>query len=133
MIVEGAFFRVLFPTSEKPRQPGLPHIGYCLAVLPPLALVAYTTSAPWLPGTPLPAGSRVFTRDEALALNQQRGFRLVLSRQARLPLSKRWVPDIDEPEQGVIAVAPARLRQELYEMTLELEKRYRLSIERLGI
>jgi hypothetical protein len=32
----------------------------------------------------------------------------------------------------VIAVAPARLRQELYQTTLELEKRHRLNVERFG-
>jgi hypothetical protein len=55
-IVEGAFVEVLFPTSERPRQPGLSHICYCLGVRPPLALMAYTTSAPWPAYIPLPFG-----------------------------------------------------------------------------
>jgi hypothetical protein len=38
----------------------------------------------------------------------------------------------DSAGERVIAAAPARLRQELYEITLELDKRYRLNIERLG-
>jgi hypothetical protein len=29
-MVPGAFVRVKFPTHEKPRQPGLLHIGYIL-------------------------------------------------------------------------------------------------------
>jgi hypothetical protein len=78
VIAEGAFIEVLFPTTEKPRQPGLPHICYCLAVRPPLGLVAYTTSAPWPPKTPLPLGVRRFSQEEAIALNQRRAFRLHL-------------------------------------------------------
>jgi hypothetical protein len=37
------------------------------------------------------------------------------------------------PNQGVIAVAPARLRQELYEMTVKLLQRHEQNIERLGV
>jgi hypothetical protein len=131
-IVEGAFVEVLFPTSERPRQPGLRHICYCLGVRPPLALMAYTTSAPWPPGVPLPFGVRTFTTAEAGELNQRRPFRLHLNRQARLPLTPTWFPRIDLPGQGVIAMAPPRLRQELLEIAIELEKRYRQNVERLG-
>jgi len=133
VIGEGAFVRVLFPTSEKPREPGLLHICYCLAVRPPLALIAYTTSAPWPSQTPLPFGVRLFTQREARALNQNRAFRLHLNRQAKIMLTTRWIPDLDTPGQGVVAVAPHRLRQELYEATLELEKRHRLNTERFGL
>ncbi len=132
-IVEGAFVEALFPTSERPRQPGLLHICYCLGVRPPVALVAYTTSAVWPAGIPLPLGVRTFSTREAVLLNQARAFRLHLNRQARLPLTSAWFPKIDAPGQGVIAIAPARLRQELFEIAVELEKRYRLNIERLGL
>jgi hypothetical protein len=133
VIAEGAFVEVLFPTTERPREPGLLHIGYCLAVRPPLALVAYTTSAPWPPGAPLPFGVRLFTQSGAAVLNQKRAFRLHLNRQARIPLTTRWIPKLEEANQGVIAVAPASLRQELYEMTLELVRRHEQSIQRLGV
>jgi len=103
-----------------------------MAVRPPLALMAYTTSAAWPAGTPLPFGVRLFTRQEALALNQNSAFRLHLNRQARISMTQRWIPDLETPSQGVIAVAPARLRQELYQTTLELEKRHRLNVERFG-
>jgi hypothetical protein len=132
VIAEGAFIEVLFPTTEKPRLPGLPHICYCLAIRPPLALVAYTTSAAWPPDTPLPFGVRLFRQQEAIALNQRRAFRLHLNRQARMPLTTRWFPKLDAPGQGVIAVAPERLRQELYEMTLDLLRRHERTIELLG-
>ncbi len=132
MIAEGAFLRVLFPTSERPREPGLLHIGYCLAVRPPLLLVAYTTSQPWPAGVPVPFGVRNFSAAEALAPNQSRPFRLHLNRQARVVLSKRWIPDIDRQGQGVVAAAPPDLRDELLGMALELEKRHRASVERLG-
>lgn len=133
MSAEGAFVEVLFPTAEKPRRPGLPHICYCLGVRPPLALVAYTTSAPWPPGVPLPFGVRLFGLEQANALNQRRPFRLHLNRQARVPLTAAWFPKLDTPGQGVIASAPERLRQELFETALELERRHRLNVERLGL
>ena len=132
MIAEGAFVEVLFPTAEKPRRPGLLHIGYCLGVRPPLALVAYTTSAPWPPGVPLPFGVRLFSLEQARALNQRRPFRLHLNRQARLPLTTDWFPKLGAPNRGVVATAPERLRQDLFETALELERRHRLNVERLG-
>ena len=133
MIAEGAFLRALFPTSERPRVPGLLHICYCLAVRPPLALIASTTTAPWPPGVPLPFGVRVFTQDEAIALNQRRPFRLHLNRQARVVLSDIWFPDLNATHQGVIALAPPRLRDELFAITVELEKRHRLGVDRVGL
>jgi hypothetical protein len=133
VIAEGAFVEVLFPTAEKPRRPGLPHICYCLGVRPPLVLVAYTTSAPWPLAVPLPFGVRLFSLEQARALNQKRPFRLHLNRQARIPLTAEWIPGLDAPNQGVVAMAPARLRQELFETALELERRHRLNVERLGL
>ena len=133
MIAEGAFVRAMFPTSEQPRAPRLVHICYCLAVRPPLALIAYTSIAPWPPGVPLPFGVRIFTQDEAIALNQRRAFRLHMNRQARVVLSDKWFPDFNAPHQGVIAIATARLRDELFAITVELEKRNRLGVERLGL
>ena len=56
-MVPGAFVRVMFPTREKPRQPGLLHIGYVLGGTPTEVMVAYTTSRPWPAATPLPAGA----------------------------------------------------------------------------
>ena len=131
-IVEGALVEVLFPTSERPRQPGLLHICYCLGVRPPVALVAYTTSVPWPSGTPRPIGVRTFSADEAQALNQTRAFRLHLNRQARLPMTSAWFPRINAPNQGVIAMASHRLRQDLLDIAIELEKRHRAVVERLG-
>ncbi len=133
MITEGAFVRVLFPTTEKPRHPGLLHICYCLAVRPPLVLAADTTSVEWPRGTPLPFGVRLFTTEEARALNQAQAFSLHLNRLARIPLTRMWIPDLDADHQGVIAVAPRRLRQELYEVTVQLHKRYQHAVERLGL
>jgi hypothetical protein len=45
-MVPGAFVRVLFRTRERPRQPGLLHIGYVLGVAVRHAMIAYTTSQP---------------------------------------------------------------------------------------
>jgi hypothetical protein len=44
----------------------------------------------------------------------------------------RWIPDLATPQQGVIAVAAAALRQELFALARTLAQRFRLNIERLG-
>jgi hypothetical protein len=111
-IAEGAFVKTLFPTTERPRRPGLPHIGYCLAVVRPLVLVAYTTSQPWPDGAPVPLGVRVFGAAEAARLNQ-RPFVLRLDRLAKLPLTRAWFPEIHLPSQGVVATAQRRLCDEI--------------------
>jgi hypothetical protein len=131
-IAEGAFVKVLFPTDERPREPGLLHLGYVLAVRPPLVLLAYTTSRPWPEELPRPFGLRRFDAVEARALNQ-RPFTLHLQRQAKLVLSARWFPELEAPGQGVVAVAPAALREELFRTVVELERRHRESVRRLGV
>jgi hypothetical protein len=131
VIVEGAFVKTLFPTSEHPRQPGLLHICYCLGVAPPIALVAYTSSRPWPAATPVPEGVRIFGPAEAASLNQ-RPFVLYLARIAKLPLSTAWFPEIDLPGQGVIATAPIRLRDQLLQATIDLARRRREIVRELG-
>ncbi len=113
-IVEGAYVEVLFPTSERPREPGLPHLGHVLAVRPPLVLLAYTAIPPWPEGLPRP-------------------FTLHLQRQAKPLLSPRWFPELETPGQGVVAQAPAALGEELFRTVVELERRYRGRVERLGL
>jgi hypothetical protein len=134
-MVPGAFVRVLFPTSEKPRQPGLLHIGYVLGVTSNEAMVAYTTSQPWPAEVPLPAGARVFTLEEAARLNQSRALLLRLDVLAKLPLTPAWFPDLARPGQGLpdrglpdrgmIAVAPASLQVELVKFAANLARRRR--------
>lgn len=131
-IVEGAFVKVLFPTSEKPREPGLLHIAYVLAVRPPLVLVAYSTSQNWPVGIPQPFGLRVFSAEDAAALNQ-RPFVLHPQRQAKLLLSPRWFPEFERPGQGVVAMAPPPLREEIFGIVVALERRFRENVERLGL
>lgn len=130
-IVEGAFVKTLFPTDERPREPGLLHICYCLGVTPTLAVVAYTSSVPWPRDVPLPIGVRVFGEHEAKKL-RQRPFVLYLNRLARLPLRARWFPEIETPEQGVIAVAGAQLRDQLLAISIQLARRRREAIRILG-
>ena len=129
----GAFVRVLFPTSETPRRPRLPHIGYVLGGTEAEAMVAYTTSRPWLAGTPLPAGARVFDAEAAARLNQSRAFLLRLDVLARLPLTEAWFPDIGRADQGVVAVAPARLQEELTDLAMNLVRRRRALIQMRGV
>jgi hypothetical protein len=129
----GAFVRVLFPTREKPRQPGLLHIGYVLGSSGIEAMVAYSTSQPWPANTPVPAGVRLFDADEAARLNQSRGFVLRLDVLAKLPLTEAWFPDIGRANQGVIALAPARLQEELTDLAMNLVRRRRTLIQMRGL
>ena len=128
----GTFVRVLFPTHETPRAPGLPHIGYLLVVAGPAAIVAYTTSQPWPPDTPLPAGARLFDAREAARLNQSRAFLLRLDVLARLPLTRDWFPGIDHADQGVIATALPGLQAELTRMAVNLARRRRQLLDMRG-
>lgn len=127
----GAFVEVLFPTDERPREPGLPHIAYCLGLTATLGLVAYTTSQPWPEGIPFPAGVRVFGREEAAVLNQ-RPFVLYLNRLAKLPLTLRWFPKLTTPGRGVVAVAGPALRRELLALSEELLRRRREAVRVSG-
>ena len=131
MIAEGAFVKTLFPTSEQPRRPGLLHICYCLAVTRPVVLMAYSSSKSWPSAAPLPPGVRIFEAAEAARLNQ-RPFVLYLNRLARLPLTSDWFPDLDKPSQGVVAVAPAALQDQLLKTMAELAQRRRELIQKLG-
>jgi hypothetical protein len=129
VIVEGAFVKTLFPTNEHPRRPG--HLCYCRGVARPIVLVAYTSSQPWPAGMPLPPGVRIFDREAAAAI-RQRPFVLHLNRIAKLPLTPAWFPEIATPSQGVIAVAPAVLRDELLLASIDLARRHRDLVQRLG-
>jgi hypothetical protein len=128
----GAFVRVLFPTREKPREPGLLHIGYALIVTATDAMVAYTTSQPWPAAVPLSAGVRVFLVDEALRLNQSRAFLMRLDVLARLPLTLAWFPDLNRGANEVIAVAPAPLQAELAKFATNLARRRRELVQMRG-
>jgi hypothetical protein len=132
-MVPGAFVRVLFPTREKPHQPGLPHIGYILGVAAGYAMVAYTTSQPWPADTPLPAGARLFDTREAARLNQSRAFLLRLDILAKLPLTRAWFPAIEQAGEGIVAIAPARLQAELTRLATNLARRRRELLEMRGL
>lgn len=130
-LVEGAFVRTLFPTHERPREPGLLHICYCLGVAGPLTIVAYTSTQPWPDGVPTPTGVRVFNAAAAAALNQ-RAFVLYLNRLAKLPITQRWFPDLATPTQGIVAIAGQRLRDEILDISTTLARRRRETLRLLG-
>lgn len=132
-MVAGTFVRVLFPTHEKPRPPGLLHVGYVLGCTVTEAILAYTTSQSWPAHTPLPAGARFFDGEEAARLNQSRPFVMRLDVLAKLPLTDAWFPDIARPGRGVIAVAPARLQEELTDLAMNLVRRRRALIQIRGL
>lgn len=131
-MVPGAFVRVLFPTREKPRRPGLLHIGYVLITAGPEVVVAYTTSQPWPAAMPLPVGARVFGAREAAGLNQARPFLMRLDQLAKLPMTRQWFPDLEHPGQGVMAIAPPALQTELTLLAVELGRRHRELVELRG-
>jgi hypothetical protein len=85
-------------------------------------MVAYTSSQPLPPGTPVPLGVRVFGPKAAAALNQV-PFRLHLGRLAIVPLTSKWIPELDTPGQGIVARAAPGLRDEIHEDLLELNRR----------
>jgi hypothetical protein len=132
-MVPGAFVRLYFPTQEKPRQPGLLHIGYVLGATATEAMIAYTTSQPWPAHTPLPAGVRLFDAEEAAWMNQSRAFVLRLDILAKLPMTAFWFPDIGKAGQGVIAIAPNRLPEELTDIATNLVRRRRDLIQMRGL
>jgi hypothetical protein len=131
VIAEGAFVKTPFPTSERPRRPGPLHICYCLAVSRPIVIVAYSSSQSWPSATPLPHGVRIFGTSEAARLSQ-RPFVLYLNRLARLPLTPQWFPELETISQGVVAVAPTVLRDQLLKTMTELARRRRELVQRLG-
>jgi hypothetical protein len=91
---------------------------------PALAIVAYTTSRPWPADEPRPLGVRVFAAEQARALNQ-RPFVLDLRRFAKLPLTSAWLPEINAPGRGIVAIAPLGLRDELHRTLAQLLRRHR--------
>jgi hypothetical protein len=93
--------------------------------------MAYSSSKSWPSAAPLPPGVRIFAAAEAARLDQ-RPFVLYLNRLARLPLTWDWFPDLDKPSQGVVAVAPAALRDQLLKTIAELAQRRRELIHKLG-
>lgn len=130
-VPEGAFVRTLFPTDERPHEPGLLHVCYCLVVTTASLVVAYTSSQPWPAGTPVAAGVRVFAEAEASALSQ-RPFVLYLNRLAALPISQRWFPGLGTPGNGIVAIATAALRKELYATSKTLLLRHRETVRMSG-
>jgi hypothetical protein len=76
--------------------------------------------------------TRLFDVQEAARLNQSRAFLHRLDTLARLPLTKAWFPDSNEPDAGVIAVALPSLRAELTRITTNLVRRRRDLLDMRG-
>ena len=66
-------------------------------------------------------------------MNQSRPFVMRLDVLAKLPLTDAWFPDIARPGRGVIAVAPARLQEELTDLAMNLVRRRRALIQIRGL
>lgn len=137
---DGDFIWCAFPERENPARPGPLHIGYSLAVsgvagptVPlPAALVAYTTSRPWPPGTPLPLGVLAFNKAEADRYGQSRAFVMDLRRMAFLPVTPAWFPRLDQPGHGVQGHAPKADQRRFRQIATDLAVRHADVVERLG-
>jgi hypothetical protein len=62
---------------------------------------------------------------EAARLNQSRAFMPRLDALARLPMTRARFPDIDQPDDGVVARAPPSLQAELTRLATNLVRRRR--------
>lgn len=137
---EGDFVWCAFPERENPAQPGPLHIGYTVIVSgaalptspPPSAFIAYTTSQPWPPGTPLPIGVLAFNQAEASRYGQSRAFVMDLRRVAFLPVTPAWFPHLDKSGHGVQGRAPKADQRRFRRMAEDLVARHAELVERLG-
>ena len=132
--LEGQFVWCAFPEYEDPLTPGPMHAGYILATVTDErgfgAMVAYTTSQPWIGETP--RGVRIFTREQARVVGQHKAFVLDLRRIAYIPVDSAWFPDLAAPDHGIIGQAPEALRLQLEAAATEIFRRHIETVERLG-
>ncbi len=63
--------------------------------------------------------------EAAAGLNRSHPFMLRLDILARLPLTRAWFPDMEQPGRGIISVAPTLLREELTRLAASLVRRRR--------
>jgi hypothetical protein len=70
---------------------------------------------------------------EAKALNQSPPFILRLDVLAKLPLTPAWFPDSGRADQGVIAVTPPRLQDQITDLAMNLVRRRRALIQMRGV
>ena len=123
-----------FPEHEDPLTPGPPHTGYVLVTVADAwgvgAMVAYTTTRPWIGG--IPRGVRIFTLQQARATGQSKAFVLDLRRIAYIPVDSDWFPHLATPGHGIIGHASETLRGELEMVVKEIFGRHPDTVERLG-
>lgn len=139
-IGEGAFVLTNFPFGppDPPDRPGpVPHIAYCLGVRQTSQgrelLLAYTSSGPWRPaGHRIPVGVIEFDQAAARAVNQN-PFHLDLRVLARVPVTADWLPRLDTPRGGIVAMADAVLRDRIATEARHLASRHSHVIEVRGI
>jgi len=107
----------MFPFGP-PDQPGpVRHVAYVLATNSrpkvPMLLLAYTSSGPWRGAAGrLPLGVMEFEAAAARTVGQK-PFHLDLRCLAQVPLTKRWLPDLERPNQGIVGTASARMQQRI--------------------
>lgn len=96
-----------------------------------VALIAYTTSQPWMAGV-RPLGVEVFDQREAADLGQSRAFVMDLRRLAAVPIDKAWFPRLNQPGAGVLGRMPRRRQRTYLQIAEELLTRQPAHIDRLG-
>jgi hypothetical protein len=140
LFAEGSFVWTMFPFGP-PNLTNVPgpvrHIGYVLARRGDGAsaqlLLAYTSSGPWRGATPKPpAGLLEFDEAAARPLNQ-RPFHIDLRCLARVPPTEARFPDLSRPNNGVVAVAGARVRDRILKAAELLAARSPRVIEIRGV
>jgi hypothetical protein len=107
-----------FGPPDPPDQPGpVRHVAYVLATNSrpkvPMLLLAYTSSGPWRGAAGrLPLGVMEFEAAAARTVGQK-PFHLDLRCLAQVPLTKRWFPDLERPNQGIVGTASARMQERI--------------------
>jgi hypothetical protein len=94
--------------------------------------MAYTTSQPWPPGTPLPIGVLAFNLAEASRYGQSRAFVMDVRRVAFVPVTLQWFPYLGQPDHGVRGRAPKPDQRRFRQMAEDLAARHAELVERLG-
>jgi hypothetical protein len=124
----GAFVWCRFPLREAHREPGPPdhlHVVYVHDTADGKAVCVYTTSVTWPGNKPLPFGVIAVPWASAADMGQK-AFVLDARRIGIFPQTTDWFPDLDEPGNGILHVAPKPFQRKIQQAALEVAKRKEL-------
>jgi hypothetical protein len=116
----GQFVNCAFPTHERPNRPETErlHVGYIERIFDgpngTLAVVAvYTTTTSRPSGQPKRRSIIEVNETNSRKMGMERAFSIDPLRFLIVPVTKKWFPDIDKPDQGVRGVAPQNLQDHI--------------------